>query len=111
MEMAQMDLTSTKSLQMEIAQTQIPTLAPRFFATRLKALWRAVICRAGIRRQSRLLAVRETAALGDRRFVSVIQFGRQRFLIGASPSSVTLLAQLPDESVVEESKQESREKD
>jgi|ERR1700722_8427397 flagellar biosynthesis protein FliO len=44
----------------------------------------------------RVLVVRESAALGDRRFVSVIQFECQRFLIGCSPSSVTLLAQLPD---------------
>jgi flagellar biogenesis protein FliO len=51
-----------------------------------------------IGRKRKELAVRETAALGDRRFVSVIQFGRQRFLIGCSPSSVSLLAQLPDES-------------
>jgi hypothetical protein len=43
------------------------------------------------------LRVCETAALGDRRFVSVIQFERQRFLIGSSPSSITLLSALPDE--------------
>ncbi len=54
------------------------------------------VCRAGSKRKA--LSVRETAALGDRRFVSVIQFERQRFLIASSPSSVTLLAQLPAES-------------
>ncbi len=99
-----------KLLQMEITQKQIPT-HPRpnasrwlaFAAARLKLVWRSVIRRsislvrrAGSKRKT--LAVRETAALGDRRFVSVIQFERQRFLIGSSPSSVTLLAQLPDES-------------
>jgi flagellar biogenesis protein FliO len=45
-----------------------------------------------------MLFVRETAALGDRRFVSVIQFESRRFLIGSSAASVTLLAQLPDDS-------------
>jgi len=30
--------------------------------------------------------VRESAALGDRRFISIIQFERQRFLIGSSPA-------------------------
>jgi len=55
-----------------------------------------LVRRAGSKRKT--LRVRETAALGDRRFVSVIQFERQRFLIGSSPSSVTLLSQLPDES-------------
>jgi flagellar biogenesis protein FliO len=48
------------------------------------------------RGQRKTLLVRETAALGDRRFVSVIQFERQRFLIASSPSSVTLLARLPE---------------
>ena len=57
---------------------------------------RSWVCRAGSKRKE--LSVRETAALGDRRFVSVIQFERQRFLIASSPSSVTLLAQLSDES-------------
>jgi hypothetical protein len=77
--------------------------SPDFFtlaAARLKAFcsvtWKSVVCRG--RGQSKMLSVRETAALGDRRFVSVIQFERQRFLIGSSPSSVALLAQLPDES-------------
>jgi flagellar biogenesis protein FliO len=99
-----------KLLQMEITQTQVPTHPrtnlSRLFAlaaARLKLVWRSVIWRslslvrrAGSKRKA--LALRETVALGDRRFVSVIQFERQRFLIGSSPSSVTLLAQLPDES-------------
>jgi len=103
---------------MEIAQTQIRTgmlsnsLLARVFAhtfTRTSALaaarlkifrrsviWASLVRRAGNKRKT--LSVRETAALGDRRFVSVIQFERQRFLIGSSPSSITLLSQLPDES-------------
>jgi flagellar biogenesis protein FliO len=44
----------------------------------------------------RALVVKETASLGERRFVAVVQFERQRFLVGASPGSVALLAQLPD---------------
>src|SRR6266404_4715858 len=108
--------------EMEVTPTQIPTGAPansplvgalartfsRTFtrtstlaAARLKVFWRSVIWTTLIRRAGRkrkTLSVCETAALGDRRFVSVIQFERQRFLIGSSPSSVTLLSQLPDES-------------
>jgi flagellar biogenesis protein FliO len=55
------------------------------------------------KRPRKALSVRETDALGDRRFVSVIQFERQRFLIGSSPSSITLLSHLPDESPIAES--------
>jgi hypothetical protein len=108
--------------QVEIAQTQIRTGAPpnspldralartftrtsRLAAARLKVFWRSVIwrslvCRVGGKRKT--LSVRETAALGDRRFVSVIQFECQRFLIGCSPTSVTLLSRLSDESASSE---------
>ena len=100
--------------QMEITETQIRTGAPSISplarvlaraaalaAARLKVFWRSVIWTSLVHRTGRkrkTLSVCETAALGDRRFVSVIQFERQRFLIGSSPSSVTLLSQLPDES-------------
>jgi flagellar biogenesis protein FliO len=88
--------------KMKITPLQMPpragafALTPTFAAARLKFFWKAWVGRARGKRKT--LAVRETAALGDRRLVSVIQFERQRFLIGSSPSSVTLLAQLPDES-------------
>ncbi|MGO8985742.1 MAG: flagellar biosynthetic protein FliO [Terriglobales bacterium] len=61
-----------------------------------QSLWRSVASRA--KGKPKMLFVRETAALGDRRFVSVIQFESRRFLIGSSAASVTLLAQLPDDS-------------
>ena len=63
-------------------------------AARLRSVGNS-LWRAG--RRHKALVVRETAALGDRRFVSVIQFEQQRFLVGSSPSSVTLLSVLPDE--------------
>lgn len=51
--------------------------------------------RASARRiKAKRLAVSETVALGDRRFVAVIEFEGQRFLIGSSPSAVTLLSRL-----------------
>ncbi len=99
MEPGQVEPTSMRILQMEIARPRKLIHAPRWLAAgRLLAWCRSVIGRVGIRRRGKALAVRETAALGDRRFVSVIQFERQRFLIGSSPSSITLLAQLRDES-------------
>lgn len=60
------------------------------FASSLNRIWRS-------QKKRKALAVRETASLGERRFVAVIQFERQRFLIGAGPASVTLLTQLPDD--------------
>ncbi|MFZ0477839.1 MAG: flagellar biosynthetic protein FliO [Terriglobales bacterium] len=67
---------------------------------RLRILWSSLQARA--RRIRRSLVVSETASLGDRRIVSVVQFERQRFLIGGGPSSVTLLARLPDAGANEE---------
>ena len=110
MQLTQVELAQMKLLEMKLTQTETTrtqsaahALPPLFAlaAARLRAFWRSVVSRAGTKRKP--LAVRETAALGDRRFVSVIQFERQRFLIGSSPSSVTLLAQLPDESASEQS--------
>jgi|SRR5208283_2290646 len=90
--------------KMKITPLQMPPLPSPFARCKVfwgsgvwrSWLWRSLVGRA--RGKHKALAVRETAALGDRRFVSVIQFERQRFLIGSSPSSVTLLAQLPAES-------------
>lgn len=50
------------------------------------------------RHKQRSLLIKESAGLGERRFVAVIQFERQRFLIGGSPGSVALLAILRDEA-------------
>lgn len=64
----------------------------------MERVWRALA--SGARRGPSLLRVRETRALGDRRFVAVVEFERQRFLIGSSPSSITLLARLADAAPV-----------
>ena len=58
------------------------------------SFWRGLVTRA--RRAPKTLVLLESSALGDRRFAAVVQFERQRFLIGSSPSSVSLLARLPD---------------
>ena len=72
-------------------------LAARLIGFFSRAIWKPLIGR--VRSQRKKLTVCDTTALGDRRFVSVIQVERQRFLIGYSPSTVTLLARLPDEVV------------
>ncbi len=102
-----------KLVQMELTRSQIrtptrphPPLVRGYariltLVARLKVAWCSAHWRSWVRAarsKPKALSVRETAALGDRRFVCVIQFERQRFLIASSPSSVTLLAQLPDDS-------------
>jgi len=106
-----MKMTQTETALAPMRTKNTAQVPPPFLArasARLQAFGRSLI--AGARTKRKALAIRETAALGDRRFVSVIQFERRRFLIGSSPSSITLLARLPDESVAEENRKENGEK-
>jgi len=45
-------------------------------------------------RPPRQLRVCENLALGDRRFLSVVEFGEQRFLLGGTGNSLAMLAVL-----------------
>ena len=45
-------------------------------------------------RRSRRLRVRETLSLGEKRFLAVIEFDHQEFLVGGSGNSFALLARL-----------------
>ena len=57
---------------------------------RLSLLWR----QAGARSKCRRLRLCESLSLGEKRFVAVVQFETQQFLIGGGPGSVSLLARL-----------------
>jgi flagellar biogenesis protein FliO len=48
-------------------------------------------------RRERSLRLCETLPLGERRFLAVVLVEQQRFLVGASGSSIALLARLPSE--------------
>jgi flagellar biogenesis protein FliO len=78
------------------------TSSPRtVWAVALENLWQG-IRRAVKSRKVRRLRVRETLSLGDRRFVAVIEFDRQEFLVGGSGNSLELLARLEDGKVIAE---------
>src|SRR5271163_4335493 len=87
-ELAPMNLLEMKSTTTETTQAQKTPPASlslvKIVATCLTAFWRFVVRRVGS--QHKILSVRDTAALGDRRFVSTIQFERRRYLIGSSPA-------------------------
>ncbi len=59
--------------------------------------WLTNIRRAWRQHPSRQLCLRETLMLGDRRFISVVEFEQQRFLIAGTSGSVVMLAALPGE--------------
>jgi flagellar biogenesis protein FliO len=62
-------------------------------AERLRQFFRSV----SVRRRQRALRLCETVSLGDKRFVAVVQFERQRFLLGVTPHSVSLLQAVGEE--------------
>jgi len=72
------------------------------FPLALARLWTRVLGAARavkIGRQERSLRVCETLSLGERRFLVVVQFGQQKFLIGSTSQSISLLQRLDERAV------------
>jgi flagellar biogenesis protein FliO len=57
--------------------------------------WLAALGRSWRSSPSRQLRLRETLALGERRFIAVVEFERQKFLIAGTGNSVAMLTALP----------------
>jgi flagellar biogenesis protein FliO len=64
------------------------------FRVRGVALWERILRLT--RRAPRRLRLCESLPLGDRRFVAVVEFDAERFLVGGTPSSLVLLSRLRD---------------
>jgi hypothetical protein len=64
------------------------------FRSRILEFWERVL-RLG-RRAPRHLRLCESLPLGERRFVAVVEFEAERFLVGGTPSSMVLLSRLAD---------------
>jgi hypothetical protein len=64
------------------------------FRVRVVALWERVLRLS--RRTPKRLRLCESLALGERRFVAVVEFEAERFLVGGTPSSLVLLSRLTD---------------
>jgi len=54
---------------------------------------------------SRQLRLRETLTLGERRFIAVVEFEGQKFLIAGTGSSVAMLTALPSAASAKENSQ------
>ena len=64
--------------------------------------WLAALGRSLSSHPSRQLRLRETLALGERRFIAVVEFERQKFLIAGTGTSVAMLTALPGEASTKE---------
>ena len=60
------------------------------------------------RRTPKHLRLCESLPLGERRFVAVVEFERERFLLGGTPSSLVLLSRLADSGGPSERKVEEQ---
>jgi flagellar biogenesis protein FliO len=52
---------------------------------------------AASRQHKRKLRLRETLPLGEKRFLAVVQFEQEQFLVGGTGQSISLLARLKSE--------------
>jgi flagellar biogenesis protein FliO len=67
---------------------------PAMLAETIRRIGRLVFARLQKSKAERQLRLCETVSLGDKRFVAVIEVGPQRFLIGGTTHSVSLLGKL-----------------
>ena len=79
------------------SQAASPTGTP--WALAFKTLWQWA-GRTVKARRTRRLRVCETLSLGERRFLAVIEFDHQEFLVGGSGNSLELLARLHEGAVI-----------
>lgn len=76
------------------AVQSIPTECARGSGWRQALHWLSHLCNSWSGRPPRQLRLCETLALGERRFLSLVELGEQRFLVGGTGSSLSLLAVL-----------------
>jgi flagellar biogenesis protein FliO len=71
---------------------------PRTSEWKRAARWLAGMRSRWLHPRERQLKLRETLPLGEKRFLAVVEFERQRFLIGGAANSVSLLTELPSDA-------------
>jgi len=75
-------------------ETEALRLSSGALRARLVTLWERVLRIS--RRAPKCLRLCESLPLGDRRFLAVVEFEKQRFLVGGTASSLVLLSRLGD---------------
>lgn len=77
---------------MNFVETETLRLSSGGLRTRLIWLWERVLRIS--RRAPKGLRLCESLPLGERRFVAVVEYEKERFLLGGTPSSLVLLSRL-----------------
>ena len=60
-------------------------------SSRLLALCKRVVSTVSVRRRDRRLRLCEMLPLGEKRFVAVVEYGAERFLLAGTPQRISLL--------------------
>ncbi len=76
------------------------SLPQAHWAAALKTTWQW-LRGAVVRRRVRRLRISETLSLGERRFLAIIEFDGQEFLLAGCGSSLELLARLEGGKIIE----------
>ncbi len=84
-----------------MTEASIPGVVSSGPAGGMRATWIELLRRAWTRllatsrRPAKRLRLGESLSLGDRRFVAVVEFEEERFLVGGTSASLVLLSRLP----------------
>jgi flagellar biogenesis protein FliO len=84
------------------AVSQVTPHPQAAWAIAVRNLWQWARRNIKVRKAPRRLRVCETLSLGERRFLAVIEFDHQEFLVGGTGNSLELLARLQEGAVITE---------
>lgn len=82
-----------------VAAGEVTSPKPAPWLAGLTSLWGWAQGKVKVHKAHRRLRVCETLSLGEQRFVAVIAFDGQEFLVGGSGNSLELLARLDGETM------------
>ena len=60
--------------------------------------WRRALSALCVRKAPRRLRLCESVSLGEKRLVAVVEYDQQKFLVGGSAQSISLLARLGEQT-------------
>ncbi|MBZ5642887.1 MAG: flagellar biosynthetic protein FliO [Acidobacteriia bacterium] len=80
-------------------------------ASKLAALVGRILSAVSVRRRERRLRLCEMLPLGEKRFVAVVEYGSQRFLLAGTPQTISLLKYLDGNSAPGEAPRAEQDRD
>ena len=73
---------------------QAKPMGSRLVGSKLTAFFGRVVSSMSVQRRERRLRLCEMLSLGEKRFVAVVEYGPQKFLLAGTPQNISLLRHL-----------------